>query len=358
MRIFKTFVTLLILAAATLGQTGEFAKIVNRYKTEKNFNGVVLIATDGKVDFVTAVGVADRQNDVPVTAKTRFKIMSITKTFTAVLILRLYEQGKIDLNAPFGKYFPEYKGEAKNSATIHHLLTYASGIPNEADKLEMGSYKIPLTPDAYIDKYCSGKPEFASGEKSVYSNSEYIILGRIIEKLTGKSFEANVRDEILTPLGLADTGLASAQSIIKNFASSYVYDEKSKTFQNDEPYHIENFSSSAAMYSTIGDLAKFDAAIFGGRLLKPSTLELMLTTNPKLGDVAYGFWGSDGFGNFDEKFYYRPGGILGANANWIHTMKTKKSIIVFSNTSATNLFELSGELYVAAKKAPAKKASK
>ena len=94
------------------------------------------------------------------------------------------------------------------------------------------------------------------------------------------------------------------------------------------------------------DLLKFDQALFNHQILNKETTEIMLTIHPELGYTAYGLWGSNGWGNFNEKFYYRTGGIQGSNANWIHTMINGKTIIVLSNTNATNLYELSEKLYL------------
>lgn len=336
-----------IFAQIAFGNNSEFEKIVETYKAEKNFNGVVLIATAGKIDFIGGVGLADRQSNSKITAKSKFKIASITKTFTAVLILKLYEQGKIDLNATIGTYFPEYKGAGRDKVTIQQLLTYASGIANESEKGGMLPYKSPLSLDEFINKYCAGKLEFEAGSKSVYANTEYIILGKIIENLTGKSFAKVLQEQILSPLKMKNSGMADSKNKISGLVKSYTQNEANKTFGDDEHYLIENYFAAGAMYSTVEDLLKFDTAIFDSKLLQPKTTGLMLKFYPALGNVAYGFWGSDGYGSFAEKFYYRPGGILGSTANWIHTVKNKKTIIVMSNTDATNLFELSEKLYLA-----------
>jgi teichoic acid D-alanine hydrolase len=345
----KLSVVLLIFAFAvnSFGNVSAFEKIVDSFEKDKNFNGTVLIATDGKIDFIRSVGIADRKTNGKITPKSKFNIASITKTFTAALILKLYEQGKIDLNATIGKYFPEYEGVGRDKVTIHQLLTYSSGIKNETEKLAMKPYQSPLTLDEFINKYCSGNLEFEAGSKSVYANTEYIILGKIIENVTGKSYEKVLREQILSPLKMKNSGLANSTKSVSGTVKTYTQDEKTKEFKNDEPYLIENYFASAAMYSTAEDLLKFDTAIFGNKLLEPNTTEKMLTFYPDLGYTAYGMWGSDGYGNFTEKFYYRTGGILGANSNWIRTIQNKKTIIVLSNTNATNLFELSEKLYLA-----------
>jgi teichoic acid D-alanine hydrolase len=343
------FVILFVLVFTTIafGNTTEFEKIVDSFQKDKNFNGTVLVATAGKIDFIRSVGIADRKTNGKITPKSKFKIASITKTFTAVLIVKLYEQGKIDLNATIGKYFPEYKGVGRDKVTIHQLLTYSSGIKNETEKLAMKPYQTPLTLDEFINKYCTGNLEFEAGSKSVYANTEYIILGKVIEKITGKSYEKVLREQILSPLKMKNSGLANSKKSVGGMVKNYTQDEASKAFNTDEPYLIESYFASGAMYSTAEDLLKFDTAIFGNKILQPKTTEKMLTFYPELGYTAYGMWGSDGYGNFTEKFYYRTGGILGANSNWIRTIQNKKSIIVLSNTNATNLFELSEKLYLA-----------
>lgn len=342
-----SIICILAFAASVFGNTSEFERIVESFQKEKNFNGVVLVATDGKVDFVKGIGSADRKTNSKITPQSKFKIASITKTFTAVLILKLYEQGKIDLTATIGKYFPEYKGAGKDKVTIHQLLTYSSGIANEGEKDGLKSYQSPLSLDEYINKYCSGNLEFEPGAKSVYANTEFIILGKIIEKVEGKPFAKVLQDEILSPLKMKNSGMANSKSKINGLLKSYTQDEKTTEFKDDEPYLIENYFASGAMYSTVEDLLKFDRAVFTNKILQPKTTDLMLKFYPELGYTAYGMWGSDGYGNFAEKFYYRTGGILGANSNWIHTIQNKKTIIVLSNTNATNLFELSEKLYLA-----------
>ncbi len=271
----------------------------------------------------------------------------MTKVFTAILIMKLYEDGKIQLNETIGKYFPTYKGDAKDKVTIHHLLTYSSGIENLADPLEMQSYQSKKTLDEYIDTYCSGKLTSVPGEKSNYSNTEYIILHKIIENVTSKSYEQFLQTVILNPLKMKDTSVLNSGKTIKSLSDSYTYDTAKKTFTDDAPYCIENFFGAGNMYSTVEDMLKLNNAIFGNQILSESTTKKMLEINENLGYTAYGFWGSNGWGNFNEKFYYRTGGILGSTSNWINTLNTNKTIIVMSNTNATNLYEISEKLYLA-----------
>jgi len=337
----------LLLCNLTYGQTNQYAEVVNYYHTAKNFNGVVLVATNGQIDYLTGIGVSNRQAGTTMNAKAKFKIASITKTFTAVLILQLYQQGKIDLNATIGKYYPTYKGDAKDKVTIEHLLTYSSGIPNTVNTLGMRPYQLPLTIDEFIDQYCSGNLEFTPGEKSNYSNTEYTILHKIIENVSNKSFSSLLQENILNPLNMVNTSLLNSKDIIAGLSSSYTLEDSTNQITADEPYFIENYFGSAAMYSTVEDLLTFNNAIFNYRLLNEATTNLMLQPNTKLGGVALGgLWYSEGYGTFNKPFIYRTGGLLGSCSNWIHSIEDKKTIIVFNNTNGTNLYELSEQLYL------------
>lgn len=346
MKHFLIIVTILI-SKLTFGQTSQFEEVVNYYNIEKNFNGAVLVATNGQIDYLTGIGVSNRQAGTNINTKTKFKIASITKTFTAVLILQLYQQGKIDLKANFGKYYPNYKGEAKDKVTIEQLLTYSSGIPNTVDNFEMRPYQLPITIDEFIDKYCSENLEFTPGEKSNYSNTEYTILHKIIENVSKKSFASLLQENILTPLKMENTGLLNSKDIIAGLTSSYTIQDSTNQIISDEPYYIENYFGSAAMYSTVEDLLKFNNAIFNYSLLNVSTTTLMLKPNYKLDGAALGgLWYSDGYGTLNKPFIYRTGGLLGSCSNWIHSIDDKKTIIVFNNTNGTNLYELSEQLYL------------
>ncbi|NNT72130.1 beta-lactamase family protein [Flavobacterium sp. IMCC34852] len=329
----------------TYGQTNKFQSIMEQYHKEKNFSGVILVATEGKIDYLSSIGMANRETNIPLTPQSKFKIASMTKAFTAVLVMKLYEEGKIELNQTIGFYLSTYKGEAKDKVTIHHLLTYASGIENLAEPIGMKSYQEKLTLDEYIDQYCSGKLISSPGEKSTYSNTEYIILHKIIESVSHKKYEDLLNEIIIKPLKMNNTGVLQSDKIMNSLTNSYTFDTQTKSFVKEEPYYIENYFGAGNMYSTAQDMLLFNNAFFGNKILSDNTTNKMLEINENLGYTAYGFWGSTGWGTFNEKFYYRTGGILGSCSNWINTLEKKKTIIILSNTDATNLYEMSAEIY-------------
>lgn len=345
----KIFILLTCLATKSCFGQADFSDIVEYYNIEKNFNGSVLVATNGEIDYLTGVGISNRQNQTGINSKTKFKVASITKTFTAVLILKLYEQGKIDLNGTIGAYLPEYKGQGKDIVTIHNLLTYSSGIPNCEGNTGIAVYQNPVSVDYFINTLCSGNLEFEPGKQFNYNNGDYILLGRIIEKITGQSFTQNLTNEILIPLQMENTGMLYSKSIIIGLSETYNIDDSTNVFYKDDPMYIENYYSAGALYSTVEDLLKFDKGIFSYTLLNKQTVELMLTPYPELYNVAYGFWVTDQtFGNQTLKAANRQGSIWGANANWLHIIDKNKTILVLSNTNATNLQELTEKLVLVA----------
>ena len=338
----KFFITLFFVISTTtaFGQKLQFDDIFNYYAAEKNFNGAALVASDGKIEYLNGAGFANRQNGTKLTSKSKFRICSITKTFTAVLIMQLVEQGKIDLQAPISRYFPEYKGEGKDSITIDELLTYSSGLDSN-DQRDEAIYTAQMSPETLIDKYFSEKLVSEPGKKFSYKNADYIILGKIIEKVTGKPFQVVLKEQILEPLKMTNTDYLRNGDIIGSLANSYLLDKTTGKFRNDDPFWIENFYAAGAMYSTVEDLFKFDQAIFNYQILPKKAVEQMLTAHPELYNVGYGFWISPvKFGAVTARAADRQGSISGSNTTWIHLIDQKKTVIIFSNTDATNINEM------------------
>ena len=221
------------------------------------------------------------------------------------------------------------------------MLTYSSGIPNCEHNKGLEVYQKAISADDFIGLYCSDSLAFAPGSRFNYDNGAYIILGKIIEQITGKSSAANLYDKILLPLSMTNTGIITGRKIVKGLVPSYTFDEGLKIFNNDPPYFIENYFSSAAMFSTVEDLLKFDTGIFSDKLIKQETKNKIIISYSELYGVAYGFWVTDvTFGNTKTKAADRQGAIMGSNATWLHLIPENKSVLILSNTNATNINEL------------------
>ncbi|HVV56091.1 MAG TPA: serine hydrolase domain-containing protein [Mucilaginibacter sp.] len=342
MRLLHSILFVVLTINVAHGQVNPVEKVVDSCITKRNFNGVVLIARNGKTDYIKYTGLANRHYNIPFSAKSRFQIFSVTKTFTAVLIMQLYEQGKINLDSTISAYYPEYKGEAAHKVTIRNLLTYSSGryLKEMDPKFIAEAYDQNLWPvDTFINRYCSEKLIGTPGTKFNYSNGDFIILGRIIEKICKKPFDSVLREKILIPLKMHNTGYRHHEDIITNLDEGY-YNKDGSVDSLIMPtnYYIDNYFSAGAMYSTAQDLLTFDQAIFNHTLLKKSTVDTMLTSYPKLGDVALGFWVYPRkIGKTNTIFAERQGDGYGSEANWVHLIDKKVTLILLSNTQTADL---------------------
>jgi len=333
-----------------------FAKFIRDYAEAHHFNGSIRIEADGGILFNGSFGIADRAFNVPCTDDTKYKIASITKAFTAVLVLQLVEEKKIDPDQPIKTYLPGYSGEGAGTVTIRMLLSHTSGLPNAdaaytsvTDALARGMphYQLPATPDQLIDRYYSGKLLSQPGKVFSYNNADYIVLGRVIESAGGKPFEQALRERILARLDMRDTGLAHQRDVVLRLAPSYFTPEKGAPLINDMPVYPENWDAAGGMYSTTGDLMKFANALYGGKLLTAASLDLMLT--PGLDGYGFGVWiGNPTFGGKKYRNVNRPGGVMGANGSLYHFngvgFSKNSDIVILSNTDLTDMDAFSWDI--------------
>lgn len=351
---------MLMVTAKAQAQIKLVDQVLDSCIDKRNFNGVALIAKDGKIDYLRYTGIANRHYNIPFSDKTRFQIFSVTKTFTAVLIMQLYEEGRINLDSTISVYYPEYKGEAAHKATIRNLLTYSSGrYAKEMDpKFIAEAYDQNLWPvDTFINRYCSEKLTDTPGTKFNYSNGDYILLGRIIEKIYQKPFDVILSEKILTPLKMVNTNYLHHEDIVSNLDEGYYHKEGNVNEVIMPTYHyIDNHFSAGAMYSTAQDLLTFDQAIFNHKLLKKSTVDLMLTSYPELGDVAFGLWVyPKKIGSTNTIFAERQGGGYGNESNWVHLIDQGITLILLANTESSDLNTMRLEILNAYLRTPALK---
>jgi CubicO group peptidase (beta-lactamase class C family) len=264
--------------------------------------------------------------------------------------MQLYEQGKIDLNSPVKTYIPDYPGKGADKITIRQLLNHTSGLPyigpkskEEAVEKGMEEFQIPHTIDDAIRKYYSYDLVNEPGKVFSYNNGEYIILGKIIENIYGKSYEEVLIQQILKPLGMNNSGLLFQYKIIKNLSDSYFSMNDSSGLVNDLPVYIQNWYSAGAMYSTISDLSKFSESLFSGKLLKQESLNLMLS--PGLDDYGFGVWVYYlELNGRKYKVIKRPGDIMGTKAQFVYLPDEYLSIIILANTDSADLDDFSYQI--------------
>src|ERR1044072_7260449 len=228
----------------------------------RQFNGIALVAENGKVIYKQGFGMANMEWEIPNTPETKFRLGSITKQFTSMLILQLVEQGKIKLDAKLSDYLPDYRKDIGGKVTIHHLLTHTSGIPSYTglpkffEDVSRNPYKV----SEFVKKYASGDLQFEPGSKFSYNNSGYFLLGAIIEKVTGKPYEQVLKENILDPIGMKNTGYDHHNTIIPKRASGYTRTPDGYT--NAAYLDMSIPYAAGSLYSTVEALYLWDQALY------------------------------------------------------------------------------------------------
>ncbi|MBT2622491.1 MULTISPECIES: serine hydrolase domain-containing protein [Chryseobacterium] len=336
----RNILTSLLLLAINIthSQISNVEKVIDSSVKDDNFNGAVLVAQNGKTELLTYKGLSNRHYNINFSDDTKFHIFSLTKSFTAVMIMQLYERGKINLDVPIATYLPDYKGEAAKKATIRNLLTYSSGRFNKdlsSPELIHQAYDNTIwNLDDFITTFLSEKLIDKPGTKFNYNNGDYILLGKIIENIYGKSYEEVLKEQVLVPLKMNNTGLLHHNDIIQNIDDGYTgADSDAFALHTPTNTYIDNLYAAGGMYSTPKDLLIFDQAIFNHTLLKKATVDTMLTPYKELGETAFSFWVyPKKFGNINTLFVERQGEGYGHSSNWVHLPEKNLTLIILSNT--------------------------
>ncbi len=304
-----------------------------------NFQGSVLAAKDGRVVFKAGYGLADAEKKIPSTPATKYLIASITKTFTAAAVLLLEEEGLLKLSDPIAKYLEDYPPETAAKVTIHHLLSHTSGIPEAAaDPRSLGDLTKPRTPEELIALFKDKPLEFEPGAGCRYSNSGYVVLGKIIECASGRSYYDYVREKIFLPLGMKDSGVGGADRDVAELAVGYIEGRDGRLVKAPI-IHPSLGYSAGAFYSTVEDLLKWDQALDSAKLLSQGSLKKMFT--PFQDHYGYGWlimnaWGRVSIGH---------GGGAPGFSSWIERWPGERTfVVVLSNNGRTPTGEVGRSL--------------
>lgn len=340
----------LLLAQLVPAQAAVPADFIARYAREHHFSGTVLAQEHGKPVFRQSFGLADIAFDVANTPDTVYRIASITKAYTAVLVLQLAEQGRLDLHKSIRDYLPGYAGSG-SKASLHQLLNHTAGLPNfdQVKDLQTAltqgipAYQKPATSAQLLANFCSGEQVAEPGTVFDYNNCDYIVLGRILEAVSGKRYEQLLAERLLQPLGLKHTGLARQGVIVPRLARTYMYREDLGALADDLPVYAENWYAAGSLYASADDVLAFANALFGGKLLKPASLARM--TTPGLDDYGYGVWSYEmTIGGRKQRIVKRPGRIMGAQAQLFRMVDADITLVLLANTDAVDLDEFAAEI--------------
>ncbi|MFY9571101.1 MAG: serine hydrolase [Blastocatellia bacterium] len=345
-----------VLAQDKAAKIDELMKVYNSYQ---QFNGAVLVAENGKVIFKKGYGMANMEWNIPVETDTKFRLGSITKQFTAMLILQLVQEGKIKLEGKLTDYLPDYRKDTGDRITVHQLLNHTSGIPsytglpNFFQEISRNPYGV----SDFVKKFASGDLEFEPGSKWNYNNSGYFLLGAIVERVAGKPYEQVLKERIFDPIGMKNTGYDHHATILAKRAAGY--EKRPGGFVNAPYLDMALPYAAGSLYSTVEDLYLWDQALYTEKLLSAQLKELMY--KPGLSNYAYGWVvRKPPLGAHDEPvtIIEHGGGINGFNTLITRMPESKNLIVLLNNTGGTKLGEMSqkigGVLFGKPYKAPAR----
>jgi CubicO group peptidase (beta-lactamase class C family) len=348
----KAFFLLIVAAGTSLAAVGEgqaagasptpsdvarMEQVIQSYVSSKQFMGSVLVARGSDIILDKGYGFANLEWNIPNSPTTKFRLGSVTKQFTAACILLLEERGKLSVNDPVKKYMADATA-AWDKITIFNLLTHTSGIPNFTSFPDYRKMEpFPATPEQLVAMFRDKPLDFQPGEKWSYSNSGYVLLGYLIEKITGQSYAKFVQDNIFTPLAMSDSGYDSNSAITPRRASGY----------SPSPTGIVNAGfinmtvplSAGGLYSTTEDLLRWVQGLFGGKLLSAVSLQKMIT--PFKNDYAFGLLVHTVGG---RKEIDHNGGIEGFNTKLIYYPDDKLTVIVLGNLNGQAPEEIASDL--------------
>jgi CubicO group peptidase (beta-lactamase class C family) len=306
--------------------------------TNRHFMGTVLVAKGDRLLINRGYGFSDLEWNTPNTPDTRFRIGSVTKQFTAASILILQERGKLRVEAPLKTYLPDTP-QAWNDVTIFNLLTHTSGIP---DFIHLADFRnieaLPQRPEELIAKIRDKPLEFAPGSDRAYSNTGYLLLGLVIEKVSGERYAQFVKENLLDPVGMRDSGHDTHAAVIHHRASGYTYGPDG--FENAPYVDMSIPFAAGGLYSTTGDLLRWERALFGGKILSRASLEQM--TTPFKQNYGFGvvIQQLDG-----DTIINHSGSLEGFNSCLIHGAHSNLVVVVLSNVSGSATDHLANDLF-------------
>ena len=326
-------------ASCPADYTKQARALVEEHAKSNRFSGSVLVAKDGVVLLREGFGAANREWDIPNAPDTKFRLGSITKQFTGVAIMQLVEAGKLSVDDPISKYYADAPA-AWSKITIKHLLTHTSGIPSYTaipgffDK----DGRLPLKP-AEIVKLTQDKPlEFEPGSKYAYDNTGYVLLGYVIEKVSGQTYADYVSQHLFQPLGLKNTGYDVTSQVLAKRASGYS-PAKGGGWENADYLDMSLPYAAGSLYSTVDDLLAWDRALTDGKLLTEASRKALWTDYGN--KYGYGWAVSDQSGHSRIS---HGGGIHGFSTALNRYPNDGLVTIVLSNFQAASSSQIANNL--------------
>jgi D-alanyl-D-alanine carboxypeptidase len=294
------------------------------------FSGAILLAQGGRVLFQKAYGPADRAHHKPNRLDTQFRFGSMGKMFTAVAIMQLVEKGKIDLEAPIGRYLADYPNQdIAAKVTVANLLSHTGGTGDIFGRdFDRRKASLHSTKD-YVDLYGSRAPEFAPGSRQSYSNYGFILLGRIVEQVSGLGYDDYIQRNIFTPVGMASTGNRPESEVLPHRAVSYT-GSGARLKSADDTLPL-NGTAAGGGYATVGDFNRFVGGLTSHRLLRSETLRKLMDGGVRMADGQFAEFDFGGTMADAGRFIGHGGGAPGMSGSLQYFLNSRVTVIVLAN---------------------------
>jgi CubicO group peptidase (beta-lactamase class C family) len=295
------------------------------------FSGAVIISRDGRTVFEGAYGLADRERGIPNTLLTKFRVGSMNKMLTAVAVLQLAQAAKLRLDAPLGTYLRDYpNGELASKVTLHHLLTHTGGT-GDIFGPQFTAHRLELrNTEDYLRLYGTRGLRFEPGAQWEYSNYGFMLLGAVIERVSGMSYDEYIAARVLAPAGMTTTGALPEDSVVPGRSVGYM--RQAGTLVSNAPTLPYRGTPAGGWYSTAGDFARFAIALREHRLLDPAHTALLLAGKVTMGQsvvqYAYGFMDRVQLG---RRLVGHGGGAPGMNGELSFEPNGGYMVVVLSN---------------------------
>lgn len=339
MRSFLIFLSYIIIISHSIGQSTDAKStandlIINSIQNNECVGIAAGVSVNGQILWQKAEGFRDEKNKLAYTSGTLTRIASITKPMTAVAILQLYERGKLDLDAPVQTCLPDFPLYDGVAITTRQLLSHSSGIDDYKSEKERENTKNYPDMSAAVDIFKNRKLVSAPGTEFYYTTYGYTVLGLIIEKVSGMSYEDYIKENIWKPAGMTNTNVEVANKMYENKSLLYHKNSKGK-IKEAKPTDLSDRIPGGGVQSTLADLLKFGDAVVNLKLLNESTTQLMWSnTELKKEGNPYGFgWFIYGERPNIGHIYGHTGGQTGSSAFLMVIPEQKTSVAVISNTS-------------------------
>ena len=312
--------------------TSRLDSILDLYHTKNNFNGSVLIAEHGEVLYKNGFGYANIEHEIPNTPENKYRIASISKQFTSMLVLQMVEKGKMSLDSTIRTYIPEYPEPQGDKIAIHHLLSHTSGMPHYGG--------IPgffekygrqhFTHREFVELFWDLDLIYKPGEEYSYSSFGYYLLGYILERVSGQDYASLLDEQILEPLGMENTGIEDHRRILNK--RSYGYNHLLDYYERAQFRDLSTALATGDMYTTPLDMVRWEGALLNNTLLDAELQDLLF--EPNLEGYGYGFrMGYEKLNEEDSVYYHQhTGGTNGFTSISTRLPGDEYYILVFCNT--------------------------